>query len=234
MKQLLFVLIFSISFSVFPKEWNSLRAFQKETKLDKLPSKDWLKSDRKKNTSVWQLANVYNLEHTLPQEYTSIKQRRDFYKWYYSEIAEKGHEVVWPKMAHFISNKLRLIRAFPYTIFTKKSIKNYAYQGSKVVFNNAFQDMKILYFSEIILKGKDALAWDETILFKEQQEWIAGIYNAIDTKSLETIERMAKGKGFYGLMVAKEIRFQGDISKPTERYDYALKSLRDYCIKTYR
>ena len=44
---------------------------------------------------------------------------------------------------------------------------------------------------------------------------------------------MAKGKGFYGLMVAKEIRFQGDISNSNERYEYALESLRKYCRERY-
>lgn len=231
MKQLIFILIFTISFSAFSKEWRNLKQFQKETKLEKLSAKDWLCSDRKKNTLVWQEANQYNLQNNYPEEYQTIKQRRDFYEWYYTAIQKKGHEVVWPKMAHFISNKLRLIKAFPYNIFTKRNIKTYAYQGSETVFNSAFLDMKTLYASKDILKGEEALHWDESILYKEQHEWIESIYQSIDTKSLITIERMAKGKGFYSLMVVKEIRLEGDISKPTDRYNYALNSLRDYCEK---
>ena len=141
--------------------------------------------------------------------------------------------MLWPKMAHFISKKLRLIKAFPFNFFTKKPIKNYTYKGSENVFNSAFSDLKMLYFSKTIIKGKAALQWDKEILYKEQYLWIDAIYQTMDAKSLKTIARMAKGKGFYGLMVAKSIRFQGDISKPEERYNYALKTLRDYCKNTY-
>ena len=233
MNRLLFILMFVLSFSAFPKEWQSITEFQKETNLHELPAKDWLRSDRKQSTLVWSLANHYNLSHNLTHEYETIAQRRDFYKWYYEAIALKGHEVMWPKMAHFISKKLRLIKAFPYNLFTKKEVKDYAYLGSESVFNLAFPDLKALYFSNTIFKGEAALQWDEEVLYKEQYLWINHIYETIDTKSLKTIERMAKGKGFYALMVAKAIRFEGDISKPEERFNYALGALRDYCERTY-
>lgn len=233
MKQLIFLFIFTSSISSFSKEWNNLKQFQKETKLEKLTAKDWLCVDRKKNTLIWQQANIYNLKNNLPEEYLTIKQRRDFYKWYYSVIEKQGHEVVWPKMAYFISSKLRLVKAFPYTFFTKKSIKRYSYQGSETVFNNAFSEMKQLYFSKLILKGNEALQWDESILYKEQHKWIESIYISMDANSLKTIERMAKGNGFYSIMLAKEIRFQGDISRANDRYDYAIHALRDFCEKIH-
>ncbi|MFD2823970.1 Insecticidal toxin complex protein [Lacinutrix iliipiscaria] len=234
MKQLLFVFICTIHFSAFSKEWKSLQQFQKETKQIALSQKDWLKSDRKQNTIVWQKANAYNLNHHHPEEYITIKQRRDFYAWFYTHLNLKGYEVIWPKMAHFISNKLRLIKAFPYNIFTNKSIKNYAYQGSETVFNQAFNELRLLYNSKDVIKGEIAQHWDEYMLYKEQYEWLEQIYQSIDSKSLKTIERMAKGKGFYGLMVDKSIRFKGDISNPEARYKYAIQSLRDYCKNTYK
>ena len=80
MKQLLVVYIFFVSISAFPKEWKNLQHFQKETNQISLTPKDWLKSDRKQNTSIWQQANVYNLNNNHPEEYLTIKQRRDFYK----------------------------------------------------------------------------------------------------------------------------------------------------------
>lgn len=233
MKQLLFVFLCVVHLSAFSKEWNSLQQFQKETNQKELSQKDWLTSDRKQNTIIWQQANAYNLNHHHPEEYITIKQRRDFYEWFYTEIDKKEHEVLWPKMAHFISNKLRLIKAFPYTVFTNKNIKNYAYQGSGVVFNQAFDDLRLLFNSKAIIKGEFAQRWDEKMLYKEQYKWLEQVYQSIDSKSLKTIERMAKGKGFYGLMVHKSIRFKGDISNPEARYQYAIYSLRDYCKNTY-
>ncbi len=220
--------------TVCASEWSCLKAFNQETGQQTLSPKDWLKSDRCKNTQVWQQANRYNLENQLPLEYTTISQRRDFYEWYYTSISDKGHEVVWPKMAHYISTKLRLTKAFPFNIFIKKDIKNYAFQGSEVVFNQAFTSLKILYNSQEILKAEAGLDWDKSILYQEQTNWIQDIYKDIDDDALKTIEKMAKGKGFYSLMVPKAIRFEGDISNQETRYQYALEDLRIYCKKRYK
>ncbi|MBQ0785937.1 MAG: Insecticidal toxin complex protein [Oceanihabitans sp.] len=233
MKQFFFYFLFFISISASSKEWKSLPQYKEETNKNILSEKDWLHSDRKQNTLIWQQANSYNLQNNFPEEYQTIKQRTDFYQWYYTEIDQKGHEVVWPKMAHFISNKLRLVKVFPYSLFITKNVKIYSYQGSETVFNNAFLDMNALYLSEAILKGEVAIHWDERMLYKEQFEWIEEIYKDMDANSLKTIERMAKGKGFYSIMLAKEIRLQGDISKASERYEYAMYVLRAYCKKWY-
>ncbi len=101
-----------------------------------LPPSDWLKCDRTRNTIVWQEANVFNLKNNSPQEYQNISQRRDFYKWLFNELNKKEHEVIWVKMAYFISKRMRLTEVFPYSVFSKKGIKTYARQGSKTVFNN--------------------------------------------------------------------------------------------------
>ncbi|RKE92184.1 Insecticidal toxin complex protein [Ichthyenterobacterium magnum] len=224
---LLFAILFSIS--IHAKEWKSLRAYQKETQTKLLSPSDWLSSDRRNNTRTWQKANAYNLGNNNVQAYKTIRQRRDFYRWLNAELRIKGHEVVWLSMAQYISHKLRLVDAFPYSLFTTKQFKNYTRNGSKVVFNNVFDVLKQLYDSEIILKGNEALAWDKSILKKEQYKWIQSIYNTMDSRSLNQIERVAKGKFLYGLLVPKAIRFKGDISKAEERYNYALNTLRDYC-----
>lgn len=226
--------MFLISEAALASEWSCLKVYQKETGKDVLSEKDWLKSDRRKNSQVWQQANSYNLENQLPSEYKTIKQRRDFYEWYYVTISKKGHEVVWPKMAHYISNKLRLTKIFPFNIFIKKDIKEYAFQGSEIVFNYAFEFLKTLYNSQEILKDKTALNWDERILYQEQINWIQSIYKDIDDDALKTIEKMAKGKGFYSLITPKAIRFEGDISDQNMRYQYALEELRTYCKKRYQ
>ena len=234
MRSLFAILIVLLSFSARAREWKSFKDFTSQTQSEQLTSSDWLISDRKLNTLVWQNANRFNLINNLPEEYTTIKQRRDFYLWYYTVISKKGHDVVWPKMAHFISNKLRLIKAFPYTIFTNKNVKSYAYDGSKIVFNSAFIDLKILFYSTEILIGDAALDWDDKMLKKEQYQWLETIYETIDKKAFKSIDRMAKGKGFYSFVVAKKIRFKGNISKPDHRYDYALLTLRVYCKQAYQ
>lgn len=234
MRVKLYFIVGMLSVSCYASEWPSLKAYQKQTGRTELTSSDWLKSDRKNNTIVWQQANAYNLENLLPKEYQSIPERRDFYEWYYKSMETKGHQVVWPKMAHYISKKLRLIKAFPFSIFTKDTVKEYAYQGSELVFNSAFKELKAAYNTSNALQDDEALEWDKDILYLEQYNWLQEIYSDVDDKTLKTIKRMSEGKGFYALVVPKEIRFKGNVSDARTRYEYALGTLRDYCREHYK
>jgi len=228
MKYFLFIFFLGCFNIAHCKEWKSLKAYKKVTHKDSLSPSDWLKKDRKQNTIVWQKANAYNLSKNLYKEYETIIQRRDFYSWIHSDLKQKGHEVLWPAMAYFISNKLRLVNTFPYGLFTKKSIKLYSKKGSEMAFDNAFVTLAELYASKTILTGKQALKWDEALLYKEQYFWVESIYKTIDSRSLKTIERISKGKFLYGLALPKSIRFKGDISNAKTRYDYAVNTLRNY------
>ncbi len=229
MKYILFVFTFLYCSITYGKEWKNLRIYQKTTKLENLGAADWLKSDRKHNTKTWQRANAYNLKHNLSEEYKSISQRRDFYNWIHSELQNKGHEVLWPKMAHLISSKLHLVEVFPYNMFTKKKIKIYSNEGSVVVFEKAFPLLNGIMNAEMSLKGKEALEWDQDILYKEQYLWLEKIYASVDVKTIKTIGRIAKGRFLYGFVVPKAIRFNGDIAMAKMRYDYAVHTLREYC-----
>lgn len=226
--QCLLILIFQHSYS---KEYACLKGYQNETGKTELKPSDWLKKDRKQNTTVWQQANLYNLTHHLPEEYKTIKQRRDFYEWYMKAIYEKGQAVLWPTMSHFISKKLALTKSFPYSVFIRKEVKDYAYLGSESVFNSSFGYLDALMHQPDALTKEEALKWDKTILHKEQYEWLQSIYDEIDGETLKVIDKMAKGKGFYRLMVSKAIRFEGNISQDEDRYQYALYTLRPYFEK---
>lgn len=216
------------------KEWKNLRVFQKITQKENLSPSDWLISDRIHNTQVWQLANAYNLQNNLPNEYLRIKERRDFYKWLCDEVLEQGHGVVWITMAYFISLKLHLMESFPYTIgFSKKTLEC-VWEASESVFNNAFLELRDLYRSNRSLGSHASLEWDKNMLYKEQYVWVAKIYGKINAKSLKTVERIAKGKFPFGLIVPNKIRFQGNISDAKTRYDYALNTLRNYCENRYK
>ncbi|WP_341216869.1 Insecticidal toxin complex protein [uncultured Wocania sp.] len=235
MRWILTLLIFFVfNNSVSAKEWRSLTVYQKNTQKQNLSSSDWLKSDRLKNTLVWQLANQYNLTNNLPDEYRKINERKDFYKWLYQALDKKGHEVVWVKMAHYISTKLRKMESFPYSLFLNIKILEYANSGSKQVFNKAFAELNSIYKSNKIYKGNLAIKWDENMLCKEQYKWIDGIYKTMDKSSFKKIQRIAKGTFLYRLVVPKKIRFKGNLSNAEARYNYAFNYLRVYCENRYK
>jgi hypothetical protein len=228
MRVFIIVLVFGFSNCLQAKEWKNLKQYQISTQKEQLSSSDWLASDRKQNTLVWQYANIYNLNNNNPQEYQSIIQRRDFYYWIKTNIKAKGHEVIWQEMAYYISLKLRLLNTVPYCVFISKNVKNYARQANEVIFNNAFERLKMLYFSEEILKKEAAEQWDKMMLLDEQHIWVESIYRVLDQKSIKQIDRIVKRKFLYALVIPKAMRFDGDISSPEERYNYALNTFKPY------
>jgi hypothetical protein len=230
MKTYLFVLLFIFSFDVYAKEWKSLKQYQKETQKAILSPSDWLITDRRQNTLIWQQANRFNLTNNKPKEYQSIKERRDFYIWINHEFNIAGHEVNWQKMAYYVSSKMRLLETFPHCILTPEKVKLYAHEGSEVVFDNAFEKLGALYNSDKILIGEEAIKWDEMMLHLEQFIWVESIYKNIDVRSFKQIRRMTMGKFWYALAVPKKLRFKTDISNPEDRYQYGFNILRPYCV----
>ncbi len=233
MKWMLYFLLVCLSNSLHAKEWKNFKEYQKETQQEKLSPADWLKSDRIHNSLIWQQANESNLENNHPSQYENIVQRRDFYKWLYLKSEKQGHEVVWFKMTHFISEKLHKMETFPFAIFTNKRIMRYANSCSEVIFNNAFNEANNLFKLKLPLIGKNALAWDKAILYKEQYVWVDEVINTIDTKSIQKIERILQRKFVYRPFIPKEISFDGDLQNNEERFNYALNKLRAYCEKYY-
>ena len=229
MRWLLYACICGVSYTVSAKEWKNFKVYQNETHNQTLSPSDWLKKDRIRNSLVWRQANTYNLLHDLPKEYRSIQERKDFYKWLYVALNKQGYEIVWIKMAYFISKKMRLLETFPWVLFIRKKIVRYANEGSEVVFNNAFMELREIFISKKAMKESLALEWDQKMAYNEQYVWLDNLYKTIDSKSLKTIEHMAKGKFLYGLAVPKAIRFKGQISNSKTRYHYAIGPLRSYC-----
>lgn len=230
--KLSFLLVLT-SCSLHAKEWKTLKIYQQKTHQETLSSSDWLTSDRKNTTMVWQLANKSNLENNLPNQYENIVQRRDFYNWLYKEVDRQGHEVVWFKMVHFISKKLRVMETFPNTIFVNKKLMGYANSCSEIIFKNAFNEINKLLKSSQPLITNQALQWDKEILYKEQYIWVDSIINSIDAKSERKIENILSGKFLYRFLVPKEIRFSDHLSNKADRYNYAVKKLRAYCEENY-
>jgi len=126
------------------------------------------------------------------------------------------------------------MQVLPYSMFSNKKIKHYASQGSHIVFDNAFTELRKLFYSSKAMAADEALVWDRLILKEEQYHWVENIYKTIDVKSLKKLERIAKGKFLYGLLMPKQVKFKGNLFNAQTRYNYALEVLRPYCEKAYK
>ena len=234
MRKYLFLFLIVSSHVLNGKEWRNLRVYQKATHLDTLSPTDWLTSDRERNTLIWKRANKFNLTNNLPQEYVNVLEREYFYKWLYEDMSNKGHEIVWIRMAHFISDKLAKLESVPYALFCGNKILNHADIASEKIFNNAFSELSGLFVSNEILKGNEAKLWDENMLYLEQYIWVEPVYKSMNAKNLKKLKRIAKGQFLYGLVVPKIIRFKGDFLNAEARYNYALNILLPYCRDAHK
>ncbi len=220
---LLFLLYNSL---VFSQEWKNLTAYQKETGNTTLQQGYWLKKDRTKQTEVWANANLFNLSTQNGQlKYHTITQIRDFYAWFDAERQKQGQDIQWAGVAHIVAGQLSkmdcgLIRIF---IVRNKEVVAFANEGSKKVFEFAFQKLQKVYFSKEPIKGDSAIAWDTAYGIEEQCDILGPLYTQLSPKALHKLDRMAKGKGIFVLAVAKPLKYEGEINDCQTRFKHGLK-----------
>lgn len=226
-----FFLIILNSFQCFSQEWKTIKAYQKETGNLVLAEGNWLKKDRKKQTIIWKNSNEFNLIRNDYNKYETIDQIRDFYLFAQKEIALKGHEINWIFAASKIATKFSIIEnnLIRFLFIRNKEVLQFVNEGSKKVFEFSFPKLKELYFSEEVLKSSFANNWDQIQAQKEQCIILEPLYKKLSEKALKKIERMAKGKGVFGLGISKKIRFEGKINDCNSRYNYSINKLIPNC-----
>ena len=218
----------------FAQEWKNLNAYQKETGNSTLNVGCWVKKDRKDQTEVWKRANKFNLNKENGNlKYTSISQKRDFYLWLDQEFKKRGDKINWIGIANIAADQLSkfendFIRVL---IVRNKELNQFVNKGSEVVFSFAFSQLKEVYFSNYIIKGKEAVIWDQNYGLKEQCEILEPLYNNLSERALKKLERIAKGKGIYSIGISKDLRFDGNIDDCKMRYEHGLNKLLPYYLK---
>ena len=229
-------LLISLSTNItFSQEWNNLRSYKKETGDTSLQDGFWLKKDRKKQTEIWQQANLFNLQAINGnRKYQTISQIRDFYLWFDIERKKEGHEIVGVGVAAIVADQLSklnncFIRIF---IVRNKEVVKFANEGSELVFEFAFPLLKEVYFSNKIIKGEDAVNWSLKNGKIEQCQILEPLYKALSPKALDKLNKMAKGKGIYNLGVPKSLRYVGNIEDCNTRFEHAIIKVLPYYTNT--
>lgn len=222
------------SANICSQEWNNLRFYFRETGNETLQNGCWLKKDRKKQTAIWDSANIYNLllEDGF-KKYQSIKQIRDFYRWFDEKRKQQGHDIKAAGVAGVVANQfskfeIDFIRVF---IIRNKEIVNFAFTGSELVFEFAFPLMKEIYFSPELITGVNAQNWSLINGKAEQCEILEPLYTEMSPKALNRLEKMAKGKGIFFLGVPKKLRYEGDITDCNQRLNHAINKVLPYYLK---
>ncbi len=215
------------------QEQRNLKFYCKETGNCLLQEGYWLKADRKRQNEVWKKANLYNLSlENGNAKYATICQIRDFYIWFDFERERLGHEMDWIGIAAIAAGQLsKLDNGFIRLIFVKnKEVVKFANEGSKKVFEFAFPLLKEVYFSKVVIRGKDAEKWDSVYGMFEQCKVLDPLYKTLSNRALFTLDRMACGKGLFRLGIPKALRYAGNIGDCQARFEHGVTSMIPYYL----
>ena len=219
---------------VVSQEYRNLKTYKKETSHSILLDGYWLKKDRKRNTQVWKNANEYNLlQKNAHKNYRSIREIRDFYLWFDNCRKRRGHEVQWIGIAAMASSQLAKLEVGFYRIFVirNKEIIQFAQEGSKKVFSETLPKLKEVYFSTKLLVGNQAVNWDKEHCKIEQCDLLNPLYDKLSKKAYNKLNRMAKGKGIYKLVIPMKLTFVGDLKNCNARISYGRKKILPIYLK---
>ncbi len=194
---------------------------------------DWKTSDRVDNTSVWQNANIYNLgQSTGYNEYTTISQRTDFYKWFAADVAAKGFEVNWPGAASIVASQMANLDNKIVAWWVGDDVVKFGNEGNTAIFNDVFDNLAALRNGPV-LKGVAAQNWDAVTLHHEQFDVVQPIYMKQSPETINELSLMAKVQNSYRLGATGGLRFEGNIMSPADRYNYgATKATFFYKLQT--
>ncbi|MDP1726976.1 MAG: hypothetical protein Q8M15_09350 [Bacteroidota bacterium] len=215
------------------QEWKNLKSYRKETGNTILKEGCWLKRDRIKQSMVWKEANLYNFNlENGNLKYETVSQIRDFYLWFDNERVKMGHEIKWIGLAAIVAGQFSkldcgFIRFF---IVRNKEVVAFINVGSKKAFEFSFPQLKKVYFSSHILKGKEAKNWDSTYGKNEQCYILDTLFKNNSQCALNKLERMAKGKGIFIFGIPKALKYDGKIEDCEARFRHGTNKLLVYYL----
>ena len=153
--------------------------------------------------------------------------------WYDRVIKEKGDEINSIGVSAIVVGQLSMLDNFfvRFFLIRNKEAVYFGNEGSKRVFKFAFPQIRTIYFSDKLLKGKKAKEWDKQFGTTEQCVILKPIYDSLSEKGIKKLERMSKGKGIYHIGVREELRFKGDILNCISRYEHGSTRVLSFYLK---
>ena len=155
-----------------------------------------------------------------------------FIVWFDFEREKQGHEIKWIGISAIAADQLsKLDNGFIRLIFVRnKEIVKFANEGSKNVFEFAYPLLNKVYFSNEIIKGKDAENWDLEYGMNEQCKILGPLYKKLSSEDLCKLYRMAGGKGLFRLGVPKELKYAGSIEDCQARFEHGINQMIPYYL----
>ena len=172
--------------------------------------------------------NTKNLKNQKGyQQYKSIGERAEFYKWVDKKLKAEHSTVKWAGAAAEIAGQVEYLtkwyaKAFGYS---NEELSNFAEEGNAKIFNDVFDKLGTLLNGNP-LTGDDAKHWDAEALSQEQT-LVQGLYQGLSTKSLGLLAGLVKQELVGTGVVASVPAFpsNGSLLNVAERWQYGMRNM---------
>jgi len=189
---------------------------------------DWTSNARIHNTGTWKSANSYNLQQDHgADEYRSIEERADFYRWFQTAEKSRGDAIRWPGAAAKIADGVNQS-----TYLMVGEADKFMNNGNKIIFDNAFPKLRARSSGEP-LDEPSAAVWDARIL-SEEQHLTQHLYNGAKTGGYyDAIKRAATGDGLWAVISPSWVRtltgnappFPGSLDSVSDRWNFGMSQM---------
>jgi hypothetical protein len=221
------------------KEFSSYDDYKKEVGENAMAEEEWdgndghwLTSDREgwhnnyDPDRGWSNRFSHANEHNIQQkdgskEYDNLDQRADFYRWFQTEMNQKGSETKWAGAAAHTVDKLKmgLIEVSELAGYSNTEIQDFIRNGNKLILDDVWSDLQTMYDGPAV-KGGEAFLLDAKLLFKEQS-LIDPSYHQLSDESIRILHYAITKQGL-SQFASWDPVFSGDLLDVNDRWVYGM------------
>jgi hypothetical protein len=182
-------------------------------------------------------------------EFWTVKERQQFYLWFYERVAiENTCQIRWPLAAAIVAHQVHLcgnvegVAAFGYS---SAKLQAFLRRANQCIFDDALPKLQALWSMDRCapyssLTSQSAIDWDVRVL-AEEQSLIQPLYEELSDEDVKRLRILASQTGLAMLIgtriydntarqvltgpgrVAKKIKpFDGNLLSPSERWQYGM------------
>ena len=173
-----------------------------------------------------------NLANEASENYQTISQRTNFYRWANDKVLTEGFEVRWPGAAAVVAGNIDMLDSWAMQIpgwtYANDELAEFANVGNRAIFNDALPKLNSL-FSGDVLTGNDARVWDMQTL-AEEQSLIQPLYQGLSSDSYQLLQNIVRQEGMLGISPMPV--FTEDLLNIGDRWKYGLEGAGYENVKT--
>tara|TARA_R110001592_G_scaffold363221_4_gene681818 strand:- start:6398 stop:7258 length:861 start_codon:yes stop_codon:yes gene_type:complete len=210
------------------KEYKNFERYKISTGNESLDRKDWLASDREKNTFQWENACRFNFSYAGGhKEYETVEQRQKFLEWLAPFLSEQGHQLKWVKTNVVLFGLLE--DALEKN--TSSKIKNMIRTVNGPVFDRAFKSLQDVHSNGYILRSNEAKEYDKDLYEYEHSNFYQFHLTKLSADDLIALNKVMHREGITRKGALPEaLELDGNIQDYTDRMYWITNKVQPYAM----